>query len=113
MKKESAFFKEFKEFIAKGNVVDMAVGVVVGAAFKAIVDSLVADIITPIIGLLCGGVNFAELSFGIGEAQICYGNFIQSVINFFIVAFVLFSFVKAVNKIRSIGKKEETEEKAE
>ena len=104
------FLDEFKAFAMKGNVVDMAVGVVVGGAFKAIVDSFVADIITPLIGLLLGGVDFKTLSFGIGEAQICYGNFIQNIINFFIVAFVLFLFVKTVNKLRSAGKKKEAEE---
>lgn len=114
MKKESTFLKEFKEFISKGNVVDMAVGVVVGGAFKAIVDSFVADVITPLVGLLLGGVDFKTLSFGVGDAQICYGNFIQNIINFLIVAFVLFLFVKSVNKLRSAGKKKtESEEKAE
>lgn len=110
MKKESAFLKEFKEFISKGNVIDMAVGVVVGGAFKAIVDSFVADIITPLVGLLLGGVDFTSLSFGIGDAQVNYGNFIQNIINFLIVAFALFCFVKAVNKLRSLGKKPQAEE---
>lgn len=110
--KESAFIKEFKEFISKGSVIDMAVGVVVGGAFTAIVNSLVNDIIMPLVGLLLGGVDFTGLSFGIKDAQINYGNFIQNVLTFFIVAFCLFCVVKAVNKLRSIGQKPE-EEKAE
>ena len=114
MKKESAFIKEFKEFISKGNVIDMAVGVVVGGAFTAIVNSLVNDIIMPLVGLILGGLDFTSLSFGIGDAQICYGNFIQNVIYFILVAFALFCVVKAANKLRSLGKKgEAAEEKAE
>lgn len=106
----NSFAKEFKEFITKGNVVDMAVGVVIGGAFTAIVNSLVNDIIMPLVGLLMGGVNFAELSFGIGEAQIKYGQFIQNIIYFLLVAFALFCVVKAMNKLRSMKKKEEKAE---
>lgn len=108
--KESAFIKEFKEFISKGNVIDMAVGVVVGGAFTAIVNSLVNDIIMPLVGLLLGGVDFTGLSVGIKDAQINYGNFIQNVLTFFIVAFCLFCVVKAMNKFRNLGKKEEKAE---
>lgn len=107
---KNSFAKEFKEFITKGNVVDMAVGVVIGGAFTAIVNSLVNDIIMPLVGLLMGGVNFAELSFGIGEAQIKYGQFIQNIIYFLLVAFALFCVVKAMNKLRSMKKKEEKAE---
>lgn len=103
------FIGEFKEFISKGNVVDMAVGVVVGAAFKAIVDAFIDNIISPLIGLIFQ-VDFSELSFGIGSAQIMYGAFIMAILNFIIVAFVLFLFVKAFNKMRNLKKKEETEE---
>jgi len=109
--KESAFIKEFKEFISRGNVIDMAVGVVVGGAFTAIVNSLVNDIIMPLVGLILGGVDFTSLSFGIGEAQVAYGNFIQSVLSFFIIAFALFCVVKAINKLRGLGKKQEEEAK--
>ena len=109
--KESAFIKEFKEFISKGSVIDMAVGVVVGGAFTAIVNSLVNDIIMPLVGLILGGINFTGLSFGIKDAQINYGNFIQNIISFLIVAFCLFCVVKAMNKIRTLGKKPAEEEK--
>ena len=101
--------KEFKEFISRGNVMDMAVGIIIGGAFTAIVGSLVADIITPIIGMLMGGVNFSELAVTVGSAQLTYGNFIQAVINFLLVAWVLFMIVKAMNKM----KKKEEEKPAE
>ncbi|MEP2921868.1 large conductance mechanosensitive channel protein MscL [Sulfitobacter sp.] len=91
---------EFKDFIAKGNVMDMAVGIIIGAAFTAIVGSLVADIINPIIGLFMGGVDFAGLEASVGEATFTYGNFIMAVINFLIIAFVVFMLVKAVNKAK-------------
>ena len=99
-----AFIEEFKKFIARGNVVDMSVGVIVGGAFKAIADSLTADIIMPILGIFVGKVSFAELSFTIGDAVITYGNFLQAVLNFFIMAFAVFCMVKAIN---SFHKKEE------
>lgn len=99
-----AFIEEFKKFIARGNVVDMSVGVIVGGAFKAIADSLTADIIMPILGIFVGKVSFAELSFTIGNAVITYGNFLQAVLNFFIMAFAVFCMVKAIN---SFHKKEE------
>ncbi len=93
-------FKEFKEFISRGNVMDMAVGVVVGGAFTAIVNSLVKDIITPIIGIIMGGIDFSTLIVKVGEAEITYGNFIQAILNFLIVAFVIFQVVRAMNKMR-------------
>ena len=96
---------EFKTFIARGNVLDLAVGVVIGAAFTAIVTSLVSDLINPLIGLIAGGVDFAGLSFGMGDAQFMYGNFINAVIKFLIIAWVVFLIVKAVN--RMLPKKEE------
>jgi large conductance mechanosensitive channel len=95
---------EFKTFIARGNVLDLAVGVVIGAAFTAIVTSLVSDLINPLIGLIVGGVDFSALSFGSGDAQFMYGNFINAVIKFIIVAWVVFLIVKAVN--RALPKKE-------
>ena len=101
--------KEFKEFISRGNVMDMAVGIIIGGAFTAIVGSLVADIITPIIGMLMGGINFSELAVTVGSAQLTYGNFIQAVINFLLVAWVLFMIVKAMNKM----KRKEEEKPAE
>lgn len=92
--------KEFKEFINRGNVVDMAVGVVIGAAFKAIVDSVVADLISPLIGIIFKQ-DFSSLSVEINGSVFTYGNLIMAIVNFIIVAFVLFLFVKAVNKMRA------------
>ena len=103
--------KEFKKFIARGNVMDLAVGVIVGAAFSAIVTSLVDNILMPIIGVLTGGVNFSTgLTIKVGEAVINYGAFLQSVIDFLIIAFCIFIIVKIVNKI--IGKEEKPAAKA-
>ena len=101
--------KEFKKFIARGNVLDLAVGVIVGGAFSSIVTSLVNNIFTPIIGLILGGVDFSNLSITFRDTQIMYGAFIQSVIDFLIVAFCLFMVVKVVNKVTA--KKEKKEEK--
>lgn len=103
--------KEFKDFISRGNVLDMAVGVVVGGAFTAIVNSLVGDILMPIVGGITGGIDFTSYVAKIGDASINYGTFIQAVINFLIVAWVIFMIVKAVNKMRekadALKKKEE------
>ena len=93
-----AFFSEFKTFIARGNVLDMAVGVIIGGAFKAIADSLTNDILMPLLGILVGRVSFADLTLTLGEAQIAYGNFIQAVLNFLIMAFAVFCIVKTVNR---------------
>lgn len=93
--------KEFKEFIMRGNVLDLAVAVVIGAAFTAIVNSLVEDIITPIIGALSGGVDFSGLAITVGEAAIGYGNFIQAIINFLLVALVLFLIVRSINAMQA------------
>lgn len=105
MSEKKGFFGEFKEFIARGNVMDMAVGIIVGSAFTAIVTSLVGDIFTPIIGLILGGINFAGMAVTIGEASINFGNFIQAIINFLLTAFVVFCMVRMMNKMRR--KKEE------
>lgn len=98
------FFSEFKEFIMRGNVLDLAVGVIIGAAFQAIVTSLTSDIISPILGIF-GGVNFDQFQVTINGATIMYGKFITAVINFLIMAFVIFLIVKLVNKVMSLGKK--------
>jgi large conductance mechanosensitive channel len=98
--------QEFKEFIMRGNVLDLAVAVVIGAAFTAIVNSLVADIITPILGVIMGGVNFAGLSVTVGDAVIGYGNFIQAIINFLLVALVLFFIVRSINAMQRRGAKQ-------
>ena len=94
------FIEEFKEFISKGNVLDLAIGVVIGGAFTAIVNSLVNDVIMPVVGIILGGVDFSGLSLQIGAASLAYGNFIQAVINFLLVALVLFTIVKAANKFK-------------
>lgn len=96
---------EFKDFIAKGNVMDLAVGIIIGAAFTAIVNSLVGDLIQPLIGLFVGGLDFSALSFGLGDAQFMYGSFITALINFLIIAFVVFMLVKLVNRVKSIAEK--------
>lgn len=102
------FFSEFKEFVMRGNVLDLAVGVIIGAAFQAIVTSLTSDIISPILGIF-GGMNFDQLSLSINGATICYGKFITAIINFLIMAFIIFLIVKLVNKVMSIGKKPKEE----
>ena len=110
-------FKEFKEFIARGNVMDLAVGVIIGGAFGKIVTSLVDDILMPLIGMIIGGIDFSSLSAKIGEAEVMYGNFIQNIIDFLIVAFCIFLIVKGVNKIsakaEALRKKKEAEEEKE
>ncbi len=126
MSKENGFVAEFKKFILRGNVMDMAVGVIIGGAFTAIVTSLNKDMLTPIIGLAGGtdfsnffiqmthntGVDYTTLAEALeaGEACFAYGNFITAVINFLITALVIFCLVKAVNKVSAIGKKEEAPE---
>ena len=111
-----SLIKEFKEFISQGNVMSMAIGIIIGGAFTTIVSSVVDDIIGPIIGLICGGLDFSSLSFGIGDAQIMFGNFIQAVINFLITAIVLFLIIKTFNaakdKADKLRKKEEAAEAA-
>jgi large conductance mechanosensitive channel len=101
------FMTEFKEFIAKGNVMTMAVGIIIGGAFTAIINSVVADVISPIIGLILGGTDFSALSFGVGDAQIMIGNLINAIITFLITAVVLFFIIKAFNKFDEMKKKEE------
>jgi len=100
--------QEFKDFIAKGNVMDMAVGIIIGAAFTAIVGSLVEDLINPLIGIFMGGIDFSGMELAVGEATFTYGKFIMAIINFLIIAFVVFLLVKAVNKAK--GPEEEAEE---
>ncbi len=99
--------QEFKAFIARGNVMDLAVGVIVGGAFSSIVTSLVNNILTPIIGLLLGGKDFSNLAITFRDTRIEYGAFIQSVIDFLIIAFCIFIIVKVVNKLMHLKKKEE------
>lgn len=114
MAEKSSFWSEFKTFIARGNVMDMAVGVVVGGAFTSIVNSLVGDIINPIIGKLFGGVDLSEAKVVLTEATeetaevaIRYGTLIQTIINFLIVALCVFAVVRGINKLKDKMKKEE------
>lgn len=106
--------QEFRDFIAKGNVMDMAVGIIIGAAFTAIVKSLVDDLINPIIGLFLGGVDFTAMGIVLGEGEepavFAYGNFIMALINFLIVAWVVFLLVKAVNKAKNAAENLSAEE---
>ena len=128
MAKSKGFVDEFKKFISQGSVMDLAVGMVIGAAFTSIVSSLVNDIIMPLVGLLLGGVNFSNLSIRINNffggsdaAVIYYGAFLQAVVNFLIIAFSLFVVMKAMNKMKDhakavadkVKKEEVAEEKAE
>lgn len=120
-------FKEFKDFIARGNVMDMAVGIIMGAAFTAIVNSMVKDLLNPFIGLFTGGIDFAALYLNLsgteydtltaaqeaGAATVNYGMFINAVINFLIVAFVVFMLVKTVNKIKVQAEKEAADKPAD
>ncbi len=112
MSKEKGFIAEFKKFIMRGNVIDLAVGVIIGGAFQAIVNSLVGDIITPLLGIILGKVDFSSLAVKIGDASISYGNFITAVINFFIMAFVIFVIVKSINDVSDRVRKKDEEEPA-
>lgn len=93
--------KEFKEFALRGNVIDLAVGVIIGGAFGKIISSLVGDILMPLIGLLTGGINFSGLALTVGDATVRYGAFLQAVVDFVIVAFTVFLFVRAFNRMRA------------
>ncbi|MEP0806330.1 MAG: large conductance mechanosensitive channel protein MscL [Chloroflexota bacterium] len=92
--------KEFKEFAMRGNVMDLAIAVIIGGAFGKIIASLVNDVLMPLIGLLLGGLDFSGLAFKVGEASINYGLFIQSIVDFLIVAFVIFLLVRAMNRMK-------------
>src|SRR5579859_6550941 len=101
-----SLLKEFREFAVKGNVVDLAVGVIIGGAFGKIVSSFVADIVMPVIGILVGGIQYEDLVFEVGDAQITYGKFLQNVVDFVIIALVIFMMVKAINHLRRKSEKE-------
>jgi len=105
--------KEFREFISRGNVIDLAVAVIIGAAFTAIVKSLVDDIIMPLIGVVLGGVDFTTLVVKVGEATITYGNFIQAIINFVLIALVVFLLVRSINRMQERLSGEQEQEEAE
>jgi large conductance mechanosensitive channel protein len=95
-----SFVKEFKEFAIKGNVMDMAVGVIIGGAFGKIVTSLVGDVLMPVIGIFTGGINFTALAVTIGAAEIKYGMFIQNIFDFIIIALCIFLMIKGINKLK-------------
>ncbi|MBR5128628.1 MAG: large conductance mechanosensitive channel protein MscL [Firmicutes bacterium] len=99
------FMKEFKEFISRGDVMSMAIGIIIGGAFTAIVNSLVGDVITPFLGIITGGIDFTGISITVGDANIMIGNFIQAIITFLLTAFVIFSMMKFIN---ALSKKEES-----
>ncbi|MBQ9334705.1 MAG: large conductance mechanosensitive channel protein MscL [Lachnospiraceae bacterium] len=103
-----AFFAEFKKFVLRGNVIDLAVGVIIGAAFQAIVTSLVDDIISPLIGLVAN-TDLSAMVATVGDVEIRWGAFITAIINFIIMAFVIFLIVKAINKAAELGKKKAEE----
>lgn len=103
------FLNEFKEFALRGNVMDLAVGVIIGGAFQSIINSLVKDIISPIIGLFAR-TDFSDMVITVLDVQIRYGSFITAVINFLIMAFIIFIMVKMLNKLASIGKKQKEDE---
>jgi large conductance mechanosensitive channel len=103
--------KEFREFISRGNVIDLAVAVIIGGAIGTIIDSIVNDIFMPIIGVILGGIDFSGLSIQVGQALILYGNFIQATVNFLIIAFALFIVVRGYNKLQ--GEDEEQAPPAE
>jgi large conductance mechanosensitive channel len=92
--------KEFQAFISKGNVIDLAVAVIIGGAFGAIITSLVNDLFMPLIGIILGGINFSGLVWKVGSAELGYGNFIQAIVNFLIIAFALFMVVRSYNRFQ-------------
>ena len=102
--------KEFREFISRGSVIDLAIGVILGAAFTAIVTSIVDDIFMPLIGVLLGGTNLDALSITVGDASIAYGNFLSALINFLLVALFLFFVVRSINAMKRLKEEEKTQE---
>ena len=111
--KSKGFFGEFKAFIARGNVMDMAVGVIIGGAFSAITTSLINDIIMPLLGIFTGSISFAAMAVEVNGAVIGYGNFIQAILNFLVMAFVVFCLVKTMNSFHRKEKEAPTEPGAE
>jgi len=102
--------KEFKEFITKGNVLDLAVAVVIGAAFTLVVNSLVKDVLMPLIAAIVGQPDFSDLSLGVGDSQVLYGNFLTALINFLIVAAAMFLIIKVITSLQKLRKPSELEE---
>ena len=109
LKKGNETIKEFKAFISKGNIIDMAVGVIIGSAFSKIVTSVVNDILMPLLGIVIGGLDFTNLTLKVGDAVITYGVFLQNIIDFLIIAVCIFIFIKIISKF---NKKEEVKKEA-
>lgn len=112
MEKKKGFVAEFKEFISRGSVMDMAVGVIIGGAFTAIVNSLVNDILMPVIGVIIGGLDFSKLSVKVADATVSYGLFIQNIINFLLIALCVFILVRTINRFRRKEKEAPAEPEA-
>lgn len=110
--KDTGFFAEFRKFILRGNVMDLAVGVIIGGAFKTIVDSLCNDILMPFIGIFAGKDTFSAIVFHVGGASIKFGSFIQSIVNFLIMALVIFCLVRGMNHLRDKLPQKKAEEEA-
>ena len=110
--KTGGFFAEFRKFIARGNVMDMAVGVIIGGAIKSIADSLTADILMPLLGILTNQITFSNLTVNVGGAVIGYGKFLEAVLNFLIMAFAVFCIVKAINSFHRRLERQETAQAA-
>ena len=110
--KTGGFFAEFRKFIARGNVMDMAVGVIIGGAFKSIADSLTADILMPLLGILTNQITFSNLTVNVGGAVIGYGKFLEAVLNFLIMAFAVFCIVRAINSFHRRLERQETAQAA-
>lgn len=110
--KDTGFFAEFRKFILRGNVMDLAVGVIIGGAFKTIVDSLCNDILMPFIGIFAGKDTFSSIVFHVGGASLKFGSFIQSIVNFLIMALVIFCLVRGMNRLRDRLPQKQAEEAA-
>ena len=106
------WMKEFRDFINRGNVIDLGVGIVIGTAFTGIVNSFVNDLLMPVIGILTGGVDFTGLGLKMGEAVVAYGNFVQAILNFLIIAFAVFWLVRAINRLNRRKKDQPAEPEA-
>ena len=104
------FLEEFKQFINKGNVMSMAIGIIIGGAFTAIVNAVVDNLLNPILGMICGGIDFSTFGFKVGDAFFGIGNIINAIITFLLTALVLFWIMKGINSLQKIGKKPEPEE---
>lgn len=110
MEEKKGFWAEFKEFALKGSIIDVAIGMIIGAAFSAIITSLVEDIIMPILGIVIGKVDFSSLAITVGSANVMYGKFLQSCLSFLLIALTIFICIKAINKARTKFEKQVEEE---